>query len=160
MKKQLTRKNNKMTFEATIRFDDDDMNDTISRIVKEAIFENSSFASDIAEEIDKDDIAQVVADNVDWDDISDALYDNIRDNNLDDIATYISDDIAAVLSDNEQFCEILESEINKAIGESLTNRINEMNSTINKHAIAVAQLTKTIDSMQSKKFWKKLLKGK
>lgn len=147
-----------MTFEATIRFDDDDMNDTISRIVKEAIFENSSFASDIAEEIDKDDIAQVVAENTDWDDISDSLYDKIRDNNLDDIATYISDDIAAVLSDNEQFCDLLESEINKAIGESLTNRINAMNDTINKQAIAISQLTKTVDSMQNKKFWKKLVK--
>lgn len=147
-----------MTFEATIRFDDDDMNDTISRIVKEAIFENSSFASDIAEEIDKDDIAQVVAENTDWDDISDALYENIRDNNLDDIATYISDDIASVLSDSQEFCDILETEIKKAVDESFTNRINEMNNTINKHAIAVAQLTKTIDSMQSKKFWKKLWK--
>jgi hypothetical protein len=147
-----------MTFEATIRFDDDDMNDTISRIVKEAIFENSSFASDIAEEIDKDDIAQVVAENTDWDDISDALYENIRDNNLDDIAKYISDDIAEVLSDNQEFCDLIEKELSEAIGESFMNRFEEMNNTINKHAIAVAQLTKTIDSMQSKKFWKKLWK--
>lgn len=149
-----------MTFEATIRFDDDDMNDTISRIVKEAIFEDSSFAASIAEEIDRDDIAQVVANETDWDSISDALYDNIRDNNLDDIAKYISDDIAEVLSDNQQFCDLLESEINKIAGESLTNRIDEMNTIINKQAIAISQLTKTVDSMQSKKFWKKLLKGK
>lgn len=149
-----------MTFEATIRFDDDDMNETISRIVKEAIFENSSFASDIAEEIDKDDIAQVVANETDWDDIADHLYDNIRDNNLEDIAKYIYDDIAYVLSESEQFCDLLETELNKALDESLMNRINAMNDTINKQAIAISQLTKTVDSMQSKKFWKKLLKGK
>ena len=149
-----------MTFEATIRFDDDDMNETISRIVKEAIFENSSFAESIAEEIDKDDIAQVVANETDWDDIADHLYDNIRDNNLEDIAKYIYDDIAYVLSESEQFCDLLETELNKALDESLMNRINAMNDTINKQAIAISQLTKTVDSMQSKKFWKKLLKGK
>jgi transcriptional regulator of heat shock response len=147
-----------MTFEATIRFDDDDMNETISRIVKEAIFENSSFASNIAEEIDVDEVAQVVANETDWDNISDALYENIRDNNLDDIAKYISDDVAAVLSDNEQFCDLLESEINKVVGESLTNKIEEMSKTINSQAIAISQLTKSMNAMQTKKFWKKLWK--
>jgi arsenate reductase-like glutaredoxin family protein len=147
-----------MTFEATIRFDDDDMNETISRIVKEAIFDNSSFASNIAEEIDVDEVAQVVANETDWDNISDALYENIRDNNLDDIAKYISDDVAAVLSDNEQFCDLLESEINKVAGESLINKIEEMNKTINSQAIAISQLTKNMNAMQTKKFWKKLWK--
>ena len=147
-----------MTFEATIRFDDDDMNETISRIVKEAIFENSSFASDIAEEIDKDDIAQVVANETDWDSISDHLYDNIRDNNLEDIAKYISDDVADVLSDNEQFCDLLELEINKVVGESLTNKIEEMSKTINSQAMAISHLTKSMNAMQTKKFWKKLWK--
>lgn len=149
-----------MTFEATIRFDDDDMNDTISRMVKNAIFDNSSFAAAIAEEIDKDDIAQVVAEETDWDSISDHLYDNIRDNNLEDIAKYIYDDIAYVLSESEQFCDLLETELNKAIGESLINRVEEMNATINAQAIAISQLTKTVNSMQTKKFWKKLFKGK
>jgi metal-dependent amidase/aminoacylase/carboxypeptidase family protein len=147
-----------MTFEATIRFDDDDMNETISRIVKEAIFDNSSFASNIAAEIDVDEVAQVVANETDWDNISDALYENIRDNNLDDIAKYISDDVAAVLSDNEQFCDLLESEINKIAGESLINKIEEMNKTINSQAIAISQLTKSMNAMQTKKFWKKLWK--
>jgi len=147
-----------MTFEATIRFDDDDMNDVIERIVKEAIFEDSSFAQKIAAEIDVDDVAQVVANETDWDNISDALYENIRDNNLDDIAKYISDDVAAVLSDNEQFCDLLELEINKVVGESLTNKIEEMSKTINSQAMAISHLTKSMNAMQTKKFWKKLWK--
>lgn len=147
-----------MTFEATIRFDDDDMNDTISRIVKEAIFDNSSFASDIAEEIDKDDVASIVADNVDWDDISDAIYDKIRDNNLDEIATYLAGDISDTLMEGSQFADLVEMKIEKAIDEDLKNRLQEMNTTINSQAIAISQLTKTVDSMQSKKFWKKLVK--
>jgi hypothetical protein len=145
-----------MTFEATIRFDDDDMNETISRIVKEAIFDNSSFASDIAEEIDKDDIAQVVADNIDWDDISDALHDKIRDNNLDDIATYLAGDISDTLMEGSQFADLVEMKIEKAIGEDLKNRLEEMNTTINSQAIAISQLTKSMNAMQTKKFWKKL----
>jgi hypothetical protein len=147
-----------MTFEATIRFDDDDMNETISRIVKEAIFEDSSFAQNIAAEIDVDDVAQVVANETDWDNISDALYENIRDNNLDDIAKYISDDVAAVLSDNEQFCDLLELEINKVVGESLTNKIEEMSKTINSQAMIISHLIKSVNAMQTKKFWKKLWK--
>ena len=147
-----------MTFEATIRFDDDDMHDVIERIVKEAIFEDSSFAQKIAAEIDVDDVAQVVANETDWDNISDALYENIRDNNLDDIAKYISDDVAAVLSDNEQFCDLLELEINKVVGESLTNKIEEMSKTINSQAMAISHLTKSMNAMQTKKFWKKLWK--
>jgi hypothetical protein len=147
-----------MTFEATIRFDDDDMNETISRIVKEAIFEDSSFANTIAAEIDVDDVAQVVANETDWDNISDALYENIRDNNLDDIAKYISDDVAAVLSDNEQFCDLLELEINKVVGESLTNKIDEMSKTINSQAMIISHLIKSVNAMQTKKFWKKLWK--
>jgi len=149
-----------MTFEATIRFDDDEMNETISRIVKEAFFENSSFASDIAEEIDRYDIATIVAENTDWDCIADALYENIRDCNLEDIASHIADDISEILSDNEEFCNLIESRINEIAGDSFANRIEEMSNTINKQAIAIAQLTKTVDSMQSKKFWKKIGKGK
>jgi transcriptional regulator of heat shock response len=147
-----------MTFEATIRFDDDDMNDVISRIVKEAIFENSSFASDIAGEIDKDDIAQVVADNVDWEDISDALHDKLRENNLEEIATYLAGDISDTLMEGSQFADLVEMKIEKAIDEDLKNRLEQMNNTINSQAIAISQLTKSMNSMQTKKFWKKLVK--
>jgi transcriptional regulator of heat shock response len=147
-----------MTFEATIRFDDDDMNETISRIVKEAIFENSSFASDIAEEIDKDEVAQLVADNTDWDSISDALYENIRENNLDDIAEHLSSDLSDFIMESEEFGNIVVMKVKNAIDETLLNRVEEMSKTINSQAIAISQLTKTIDSMQSKKFWKKLVK--
>jgi hypothetical protein len=147
-----------MTFEATIRFDDDDMNETISRIVKEAIFENSSFASDIAEEIDKDEVAQLVADNTDWDSISDALYENIRENNLDDIAEHLSSDLSDFMMESEEFGNIVEMKVKNSIDETLLNRVEEMSKTINSQAIAISQLTKTIDSMQSKKFWKKLVK--
>jgi transcriptional regulator of heat shock response len=147
-----------MTFEATIHFDDDDMNETISRIVKEAIFENSSFASDIAEEIDKDDVAQIVADNTDWDSISDALYENVRENNLDDIAEHLSSDLSDFMMESEEFYNIVEMKVKNSIDETLLNRVEEMSKTINSQAIAISQLTKTIDSMQSKKFWKKLVK--
>jgi transcriptional regulator of heat shock response len=147
-----------MTFEATIRFDDDDMNETISRIVKEAIFENSSFASEIAEEIDKDEVAQLVADNTDWDSISDALYDNIRDNNLDDIAEHLSSDLSDFMMESEEFGNIVEMKVKNAIDETLLNRVEEMSKTITTQAIAISQLTKAVDSMQTKKFWKKLVK--
>jgi transcriptional regulator of heat shock response len=147
-----------MTFEATIRFDDDDMNEVISRIVKEAIFENSSFASDIAEEIDKDDVAQIVADDIEWDSISDALYENIRDNNLDDIAEHLSSDLSDFMMESEEFGNIVVMKVKNAIDETLLNRVEEMSKTINSQIIAISQLTKTIDSMQSKKFWKKLVK--
>lgn len=147
-----------MTFEATIRFDDDDMNEVISRIVKEAIFENSSFASEIAEEIDKDDIAEVVANNVDWDDISDALHDKIRENNLEDIATYLAGDISDTLMEGSQFADLVEMKIEKAIGEDLKNRLEEMNNTINSQAMIISHLIKSVNAMQTKKFWKKLWK--
>lgn len=147
-----------MTFEATILFDDDDMNETISRIVKEAIFENSSFASDIAEEIDKDDIAQVVADNVDWEDVSDALHDKLRENNLEEIATYLAGDISDTLMEGSQFADLVEMKIEKAIDEDLKNRLEQINNTINSQAIAISQLTKGMNAMQTKKFWKKLWK--
>jgi transcriptional regulator of heat shock response len=149
-----------MTFEATIRFDDTDMNDVIERIVKEAIFEDSSFANTIAGEIDVDDVAQVVADNTDWDDISDAIHDKIRENNLEEIATYLSGDISDTLMEGSQFADLVEMKIEKAIDEDLKNRLEQMNNTINSQAIAISQLTKGMNAMQSKKFWKKLLKGK
>jgi len=113
-----------MTFEATIRFDDDDMNETISRIVKEAIFENSSFASEIAEEI----------------------------------ATYLAGDISDTLMEGSQFADLVEMKIEKAIDEDLKNRLEQMSNTINSQAIAISQLTKSMNAMQSKKFWKKLVK--
>lgn len=147
-----------MTFEATIRFDDDDMNETISRIVKEAIFEDSSFANTIAGEIDVDDVAQVVADNTDWDDISDAIHDKIRENNLEEIATYLAGDISDTLMEGSQFADLVEMKIEKAIDEDLKNRLEEMNVTINSQAIAISQLTKSMNAMQTKKFWKKLWK--
>lgn len=147
-----------MTFEATIRFDDDDMNETISRIVKEAIFEDSSFANTIAGEIDVDDVAQVVADNTDWDDISDAIHDKIRENNLEEIATYLAGDISDTLMEGSQFADLVEMKIEKAIDEDLKNRLEQMNNTINSQAIAISQLTKGMNAMQSKKFWKKLVK--
>jgi metal-dependent amidase/aminoacylase/carboxypeptidase family protein len=147
-----------MTFEATIRFEDSDMNDVIEEIVKKVMFEDTSFANTIAGEIDVDDVAQVVANETDWDDISDAIHDKIRDNNLEEIAKYISDDVADVLSDNEQFCDLLELEINKVVGESLTNKIEEMSKTINSQAMAISHLTKSMNAMQTKKFWKKLWK--
>jgi predicted polyphosphate/ATP-dependent NAD kinase len=145
-----------MTFEATIRFDDSDMNDVIEEIVRKVMFEDTSFANTIAGEIDVDDIAQVVADNTDWDDISDAIHDKIRENNLEEIATYLSGDISDTLMEGSQFADLVEMKIEKAIGEDLKNRLEEMNNTINRQAIAISQLTKTVDSMQSKKFWKKL----
>jgi predicted polyphosphate/ATP-dependent NAD kinase len=145
-----------MTFEATIRFDDSDMNDVIEEIVRKVMFEDTSFANTIAAEIDVDDVAQVVADNLDWDDISDAIHDKIRDNNLEDIATYLAGDISDTLMEGSEFADLVEMKIEKAIGEDLKNRLEEMNNTINRQAIAISQLTKTVDSMQSKKFWKKL----
>ena len=145
-----------MTFEATIRFEDSDMNDVIEEIVKKVMFEDTSFANTIAGEIDVDDVAQVVADNTDWEDISDALHDKIRDNNLEEIATYLAGDISDTLMEGSQFADLVEMKIEKAIGEDLKNRLEEMNITINRQAIAISQLTKTVDSMQSKKFWKKL----
>ena len=145
-----------MTFEATIRFEDSDMNDVIEEIVKKVMFEDTSFANTIAGEIDVDDVAQVVADNTDWDDISDAIHDKIRENNLEEIATYLAGDISDTLMEGSQFADLVEMKIEKAIGEDLKNRLEEMNITINRQAIAISQLTKTVDAMQSKKFWKKL----
>ena len=142
-----------MTFEATIRFEDSDMNDVIEEIVKKVMFEDTSFANTIAGEID---VAQVVADNTDWDDISDAIHDKIRENNLEEIATYLAGDISDTLMEGSQFADLVEMKIEKAIGEDLKNRLEEMNITINRQAIAISQLTKTVDAMQSKKFWKKL----
>lgn len=145
-----------MTFEATIRFEDSDMNDVIEEIVKEVMFEDTSFANTIAGEIDVDDVAQVVADNTNWEDILDALHDKIRDNDLEEIATDLAGDISDTLMEGSQFADLVEMKIEKAIGEDLKNRLEEMNITINRQAIAISQLTKTVDSMQSKKFWKKL----
>ncbi len=145
-----------MSLEASISFDEISISDLIERVIKDIMFEDDRFARQVAEEIDQDDIADKIAGDTDWEDISDIIYDKIQYNNLHDIACHLRGDLSEFLMEGEEFSDLVYSKIDKAISEDLKNRLEEMNNTINSQAIAIAQLTKTIDSMQTKKFWKKL----
>lgn len=112
----------------------------------------------IANEMDAEEVAEYVAQAVNWSDVSDAIYEDIRDNNLEDIAGYISDDLMTLLLESDELFNLIEAKVVDVVNKNLMNRIEEMSNTINSQAIAIAQLTKTVDSMESKKFWKKLIK--
>lgn len=131
--------------------------EVLSNIFEE-VFDISSFASDVANEIDIYALSEEIAQNVDWSDISDAIYENMRDNNLQDLADSLASNVSDFLMEGQDFYDAFESAIEKAVAKYyddgiLSSKFDVLNNRI-------VELENKIASMNKKKFWKKMMKGK
>lgn len=100
------------------------------------------------------DLAENCAEHISYDSLIEGVTENIRFNHIEEVSSAISDDIVTALDDNIEFCDFIEKYIDKAI----QTRYMSIDEVLTKQAIAISTLTQIVDSMQSKKFWKKLIK--
>lgn len=111
---------------------------------------------DVAEHLDVDNIADLVAEHFDNDDIIISVTDRLRDDHYQEFDEAVACNLAEYLAnDNGSF----RYAVKNMLANIVDDKITELVKIINSQDEAIIRLTKEVDAMQTKKFWKKIKKG-